>query len=473
MPFSGSGTKEDPYQIWNVDDLELMADRNWDYDRWPNTYFILMEDIDMDVDPYNTGDGWEPITWFAGRVDGNHKTIKGLMINRPSSEVGLFASLSPQNWGWVGNIPDPVVENLIFENFDIIGQSSGILCGRYNINTSLSSDDNFSDYHNIKNVHFKSGTIYGSSAIGPFGHRAINYNFENCSVGEDVEIYIPGGSFGGGFNGWVEYDGNHVLDGEIACNYKQCRTDATIFVGQGYPYQVGGFTGVNTTNGDRSQHGKFEQCSVRTSIISEEGTYITQISVGGLIAEPQAEYEAEDCFFRISTNLDLQPAAGCYFGGIVGWGASHDAYIKNCYVTLIFPESSTNIHVGRFAGDYSSASATAEFINVYNDYNLFDGDLHGNPTTLATIIGDIENRTTAQMVYPYNAEHINGIYVDWQFYPEGGSGAVYGDFVDNPSGPWRHDVGHVYNDGYPFLFKPVVTLVSKCIPFLFKVPYWE
>lgn len=52
----GSGTDIDPYIIMTASQLDEM--RNFSS---PDVYFKLGADIDLDVAPYNTGEGWVPI----------------------------------------------------------------------------------------------------------------------------------------------------------------------------------------------------------------------------------------------------------------------------------------------------------------------------------------------------------------------------------------------------------------------------
>ena len=94
--FSGQGTglNNDPYQITNADQLfEIRNDLAANYK--------LMNDINIGewLADYSPVQGWSPIgnesSPFTGTFDGNHKTIKGLFINRPStSYVGLFGFIS-------------------------------------------------------------------------------------------------------------------------------------------------------------------------------------------------------------------------------------------------------------------------------------------------------------------------------------------------------------------------------------------
>ena len=62
------------------------------------TGYELDADIGLDVAPYNTGEGWEPISSFATVLEGNGHTINGLFINRTgdnrAGSIGLFAVIT-------------------------------------------------------------------------------------------------------------------------------------------------------------------------------------------------------------------------------------------------------------------------------------------------------------------------------------------------------------------------------------------
>ena len=84
----GEGTEADPYLICTADELNNVR-------LHLDAYFKLNNDIDLDVAPYNEGEGWEPIgnstTPYTGQLDGAGFNISNLTINRPSEDdVGLF-----------------------------------------------------------------------------------------------------------------------------------------------------------------------------------------------------------------------------------------------------------------------------------------------------------------------------------------------------------------------------------------------
>ena len=79
--------------------------------------YILMSNLDLNVAPYNTGTGWEPIGGrhvpFTGKLDGNGLTVSNLYSNNPNMDrVGLFRYLSD----------GATINNLGLKNIDITGK---------------------------------------------------------------------------------------------------------------------------------------------------------------------------------------------------------------------------------------------------------------------------------------------------------------------------------------------------------------
>ena len=93
---SGSGTKDDPYRVFNADQLNQV--RN--FVGKTDVYFSLEADIDMTqwIAENNPSQGWLPIgggstSSFSGIFNGNGHTISNLWINRPNPDlfsIGLF-----------------------------------------------------------------------------------------------------------------------------------------------------------------------------------------------------------------------------------------------------------------------------------------------------------------------------------------------------------------------------------------------
>lgn len=99
---SGNGSYSNPYLIEDAKDLDYI--RNIASSS-RGIKFKLTNDIDMNVEPYNTGRGWTPIPSFMGTLDGDGHAIKHLYINDPELEnVGLFSNLDSESTTQVVNL---------------------------------------------------------------------------------------------------------------------------------------------------------------------------------------------------------------------------------------------------------------------------------------------------------------------------------------------------------------------------------
>ncbi len=125
----GAGTAGNPWQIATAAQLDAIDSD----DAYLDDYFIQTAGIDLDVSPYNSGSGWNPIAGggsgklFTGQYNGNGKTISNLMINRQSTaNVGLFGHLG------TGTVGKPaVIKNVELINVNVQGaRGTGSLVGR-------------------------------------------------------------------------------------------------------------------------------------------------------------------------------------------------------------------------------------------------------------------------------------------------------------------------------------------------------
>ena len=106
--YKGAGTKDDPYRIYDLADLEEFRDSVNSGKSYEGEYVRLMNDITMnssDVFAYDDGvisgiaDSKTPYTWtpignsddmFSGCFDGGGHSVSGLYINNNMSYMGLF-----------------------------------------------------------------------------------------------------------------------------------------------------------------------------------------------------------------------------------------------------------------------------------------------------------------------------------------------------------------------------------------------
>lgn len=199
----GLGTEEDPLRIETAAQLAAFA---WsvNHDSLPTSlpeypYLILVNDLDLsdyDEEDYY-GKGWVPIggyyneateTYaFRGAFDGNHKTIRGLYIERDERYVGLF-----------GYVKEGTVKNLTIEGGDVTGYAAtgGIVGDLYNgqiencvFSGSVTGEDSTggivgdlgaSKVEGCKNTGNITGKTATGGIVGGAGSDAENDYLRNC-----------------------------------------------------------------------------------------------------------------------------------------------------------------------------------------------------------------------------------------------------------------------------------------------------
>lgn len=152
---SGSGTESDPYLILEASDLDQV--RNF-LDQ-SGVYFKVMYNIDLTnwINDNNPSEGWQPIgvdaAKFKGVLDGNGKTISGIMINRPSTGfIGFFGALD-----------GATVKNLTLKGSTVKGDvNTGTLSGYANNATISGINVQFSSVTGSE----RAGGLIGNAGAG-------------------------------------------------------------------------------------------------------------------------------------------------------------------------------------------------------------------------------------------------------------------------------------------------------------------
>ncbi|MBN2017259.1 MAG: T9SS type A sorting domain-containing protein [Candidatus Cloacimonetes bacterium] len=249
----GDGSASDPWQIATASHLNEV--RNYLGTTHADKHFILINDIDLDISPYNVDPGWEPIgnasNQFTGNFNGCNYRVENLFSNRPDNwYIGLF--------GYVGSSAQ--ITGLILTGVDVTGYSmvggvAGFQKGAISscsISGSITAESRVGgltgrNEGTIDNCS-SSGTITattGNNAGGLVGRHyagSITYSFSSCQV-----LGYGNNSFGG-LVGWNEstidhchaagdVDGYLYTGGLVGRNY-----DGTI----SYSYATGNVT--STTN---------------------------------------------------------------------------------------------------------------------------------------------------------------------------------------------------------------------------------
>jgi len=202
----GTGTLDDPYLIYDAEDLTLIGLYLRDIEK----NFKLMADIDMQgVDFHGIGFGFG----FGGVFDGNGYVIRNYSINNDLPYSGLFTVL----------LQTGILRNVVVEGFEVSGvRAVGGLCGK---NEGLIEKCKASG--RVYTVHGgKEKTAWGGLAGRNFGRIV------ECLSDIKLEVICDGmsqlGGLVGGNRGVIEKSGSV---GEIVCSKKNCK-------------YIGGFMGV-------------------------------------------------------------------------------------------------------------------------------------------------------------------------------------------------------------------------------------
>ncbi|MBP2001396.1 hypothetical protein J2Z69_002439 [Paenibacillus shirakamiensis] len=155
----GDGSEATPYQITNAEQLNNVRkhlDKN----------FILVNDIDLNVAPYNAEEGWEPLgsseDAFKGKFNGNGKKISNLYIEKAKPNLGLF-----------GYTESATIQDVNLENVNVVGLDNnasnykarvGSLVGRAS-DTEITHVSSSGEVRGVNYVGGLVGTLEGRSRI--------------------------------------------------------------------------------------------------------------------------------------------------------------------------------------------------------------------------------------------------------------------------------------------------------------------
>lgn len=365
---SGSGTKDDPYLIFNP--IQLHNIRN--FTGYDDVYFKLMSDIDLTefIDDNSPTEGWEPIgsvqSPFMGNLDGDGHTISGIRIDRKADCVGFFSCVKNAN-----------ISNLKLEGSTIKGNSY--------VGAFISAADNSvingvsASFHNVDGQNFTAGLI-GSAQDG--------CHITSAQYAGAVNVT---GDYVGGLVSWV-YDNVSISKSTVK---------ATSIIGKGD--YVGGLVGS-------SLYSNYSDNSMSANLISGSSNY-----TGGAIGYAYGMTASNS--YAFVSNIK----GGAYTGGFVGKNVQNSDKVSNCGVIAnvagteyvggfngafngtannvfaIGDIISTNSYCGGIAGQTTNAS-------ISNSY--FSGNINGGGDYVGGIAGYTEG-TAISKNYSYAA--INGL----------------------------------------------------------------
>lgn len=207
----GTGSTADPYRIATPQHLDGMRHA-------PDSCFVLVQDIDMDVAPFNTGTGWAPIGYtsatdydeFTGYFSGNGYKIMNLFV-----QTGTYAGLFGYTIG-------AELRDLTLTEVEIWGGSySGGLVG-YSIATDIINSSVSGDVHGSYAVGglvgylvssdvsdcFSTASVSSQTRVGGLvGTMYMHSTVENCFA---TGLVTCSGTLAGGLIGELSY-GDHII----------------------------------------------------------------------------------------------------------------------------------------------------------------------------------------------------------------------------------------------------------------------
>ena len=214
----GSGTESDPWLISSAADLQLLANtiNNGDAaafdadctdtgDGIPGNYhgYYFKQTTDLDLSDIMN---WDPIgysggqdLYFAGNYDGDGHTISNATCADKNDDDG-FATAGIFGWVAFGSVKNLTVKNADFfaEGNKNMSYAGGVLAVAYNCTV-----ENCSVYNS--KIESRRAPNENSNYAGGITGIALDSSFEKCA---SVKNTIRHGSFGGGFIGSVDGEGN-------------------------------------------------------------------------------------------------------------------------------------------------------------------------------------------------------------------------------------------------------------------------
>lgn len=341
---SGNGTEEDPYLIFNENQLAQVSN----FLNQEGVVFKLMKDLDLTdwIAENNPKQGWIPMgvasSPFKGFFNGNNHKIKGLSIKR----------ITEDNVGFFGFISGATIQDLTIEGAYVIGNDNvGGFVGQAesstitNVKVTLTKNDGVAGKETIGGFFGKAvgstltnchavvsgqNGVSGTATVGGFGGSALNCTITTFSVSADVkatnmvggvmgvdedgtyqnatymgDVTATSGS-GGGFTAKANgYDYSNIsVKGNVSCIGKACYAGGIIAISEGV--------------------GKLKDCTIIGDILAQNVEGSADGGLGGIIGEIKGGSSAsfEACFSKGELNN-----TGNYTGGIIGM--SEGACITN------------------------------------------------------------------------------------------------------------------------------------------------
>ena len=339
----GSGTAADPYLITDGAQLAKVAkDVEDNVTVYKDVYFRLENDIDLSAHRWNPIGVWK---WyengasenktFAGFLDGNGKTITGLIVDERTEKnsAGLFGNIG-DNAGVATNVGAKdlnIVDARIYATDEGMERSSSAILAGYvmaNFGHTIRFD-NISVSGTITNTKVGKTMISGG-LIGEVCRATV----DNCQA----DVTIKGGDNTGGFVGI-----------DASSTYTNCKVTGKV---TGL-WAIGGFVGY-AQEADPRTMSTFKNCVAEVDIVASDWR------AGGFSGYME-KGKASSCAALgdvTSSVTGWNPKVGGFVGEIGTKDATGSAILDKCHAAGKVTAASPDYKAGGFVGTHTEGTYT-------------------------------------------------------------------------------------------------------------------
>lgn len=339
----GSGTAADPYLITDGAQLAKVAkDVEDKVTVYKDVYFRLENDIDLSAHRWNPIGVWK---WyengasenktFAGFLDGNGKTITGLIVDERTEKnsAGLFGNIG-DNAGAATNVGAKdlnIVDARIYATDEGMERSSSAILAGYvmaNFGHTIRFD-NISVSGTITNTKVGKTMISGG-LIGEVCRATV----DNCQA----DVTIKGGDNTGGFVGI-----------DASSTYTNCKVTGKV---TGL-WAIGGFVGY-AQEADPRTMSTFKNCVAEVDIVASDWR------AGGFSGYME-KGKASSCAALgdvTSSVTEWNPKVGGFVGEIGTKDATGSAILDKCHAAGKVTAASPDYKAGGFVGTHTEGTYT-------------------------------------------------------------------------------------------------------------------
>ena len=387
----GTGTEADPYQIATAEQLAKLSNDVSGGNKYHGMFFEITENIDL------SSHRWIPIginkwesngattsNWFEGFIDGNNKTISGLIVDERTDKnaAGFFGDIRNVSGGTVG------AKNLIISDASIYADEEGLMELRTGIfagyvsanpgqqvvfeSITASGDIEIKSTDGYNNVGGMIGygdgvkatdckaeniSISGASNSGGFIGNSGDSVFENCEASGTVS-----GTWAlGGFVGYATAADYSEATQSV---YKHCAADVEI---TGSDWRLGGFAGY-------AEFGEFDNCVAFGNVTSTVDGW--EPNIGGFIGESD-NVDVNNCHTAgMATSSSSEYKAGGFVGNYV------DGTFADCSFDSEKNSGLTAAGIGTISSGVEGGSTNEVLANICEDY--YGGHKYSSDWTVDT-----------------------------------------------------------------------------------------